>query len=400
MVKVSLGVGSRAEYGPARTVAVVSGVVTVGILPVFLVGGLGVQLQEGLGFGPAVLGLGAAGFFAVAALCSRPMGWVSGRIGPLASLRVAAVGSSLCLLGAAVARDPVWLLIALWLAGMPNALGQPASNSLIARCVPFRYRATAFGVKQAAIPTATLLSGMAVPTVALTLGWRWAFAMAALAGVGIVLLLPAEVGTVGSGADGSPSPGGEFAPVGRGVLLLIATAAGLGSAAANALGSFVTTTGVHVGFTQATAGVVLAVGSACGLGMRLAVGALTDRRNLDPLVLITVMLLVGSAGFVLMAVPDPYVFPVGAVIGFGAGWAWPGLLNFAVAALSPGRVAEATSVSQTGVYVGGSAGPLLFGLLASHAGLSEAWLSAAAVAVLASVLLWFARRGTRTSRSG
>ncbi|NYH76849.1 putative MFS family arabinose efflux permease [Actinopolyspora biskrensis] len=398
MVRVPASAAARTAYGPGRVVPAVSGVVTVGILPVFLVGGLGVQLQERLDFGPAVLGLGVAGFFAVAALCSRPMGWVAERIGTVTSLRVAATGSSLCLLGTAVAPNRFWLLAVLWLAGLPNALGQPASNSLIARCVPLRHRATAFGIKQAAIPTATLLSGVAVPTVALTLGWRWAFAMAAFVGVCVVLLLPVRVRS--EQPSGAASTGGRGGSPGRGVLLLIATAAGLGSAAANSLGSFVTTTGVHVGFTQASAGMVLVVGSAVGLCMRLAVGVLTDRRNPDPIVLITLMLVIGSAGFALMAFPVPLVFPLGAVIGFGAGWAWPGLLNFAVAALYPGRVAGATSISQTGVYIGGSSGPLLFGVLASHAGLSAAWMAAGGVAVLGAVLLWLARRSVAAERSG
>ena len=53
--------------------------------------------------------------------------------------------------------------------------------------VPAGRQGLSFGVKQAAIPVSTLLAGAAVPTVALTLGWRWAFvlgglrAMAALA---------------------------------------------------------------------------------------------------------------------------------------------------------------------------------------------------------------------------
>ncbi|KGI80911.1 major facilitator transporter [Actinopolyspora erythraea] len=381
---------------PGRALLAVAAVVTVGILPAFLVGGLGVQLQREFGFGPAVLGLGAAGFFAVAALSSRLMGWLSERIGAVTAMRLAAVGSAVCSSGIATSRHLGWLLVMTWLAGLPNALGQPASNLLISQCVPPNRRATAFGIKQSAIPASTLLAGLAVPAVALTFSWRWAFAGAALVGLCAAIFVPARV--VAHEGHATRAETGT-APPGRGVLLLIALAAGLASAAANSLGSFVTTTGVQVGFGPGAAGMVLAVGSVAGLCMRLTMGVLADRRNPNPIGVIVLLLSVGSAGFVLMAFPLPATFLVGAVVAFGAGWAWPGLLNFAVAGLYPGRVASATSVSQTGVYVGGSCGPLLFGVLASRTGLAEAWSVAGLVALLAALALWIVRRGTAARRA-
>lgn len=383
---------STRQNHPARTLAPVAAVVTVGILPVFLVGGLGVQLQRELGFGAAVLGLGTAGFFGVAALASRVMGWVAERIGATRAMRLAAVGSSLCLLGLAAADDATWLIAFVWLAGLPNSLGQPASNLLITQNVPVGGRGTAFGIKQSSIPAATLLAGLAVPSVALTIGWRWAFVLAALVGLCAGLVVPRSQAARRSRAEAASGNGGSD---GRASLLLLAAAGGLGSAAANALGAFVTTTAVHVGFGPAAAGLVLSAGSVAGLTVRLLAGVAADRRNPDPLRVITVMLFVGSLGYGLMALDAPAPFLVGAVVGFGAGWAWPGLLNFAVARLHPHRVASATSITQTGVYIGGSGGPLLFGLLAEHAGLRGAWLAAGVVAILAGTLLLFARRWSR-----
>ena len=55
---------------------------------------------------------------------------------------------------------------------------------------------------------------------------------------------------------------------------------------------------------------------------------------------------------------------VGVVLGFGLGWAWPGLMNFAVVRLHPQAPAAATSITQTGVYAGGCLGPLALGALA------------------------------------
>lgn len=306
-------------------------------------------------------------------------------------MRIAALGSSACLVGLATAQNPVWLIGCLWAAGVPNSLGQPAANLLITQRIAEGSRGAAFGVKQAAIPAATLLGGLSVPVVALTIGWRWAFVLAAAAGVCSLVLVPREREPLV--ASGGATEAGQAGS--RGVLVLLAVACGLGSAAANCLGAFVTSTAVHVGFSPAVAGLVLSMGSVAGLVVRLAAGVVADRWSPDLLAVIMAMLLIGSAGFGLMAIGMPVAFLVGAVVGFGSGWAWPGLLNFAVAGLYPHRVASATSVTQTGVYIGGSSGPLLFGLLAAHSGLPTAWMTAAVVAVCAGSMLVVVRRWSR-----
>ncbi|GAB2748541.1 hypothetical protein GCM10027174_23610 [Salinifilum aidingensis] len=376
--------------GPARVLSAVAGVVTAGVLPVFLVGGLAVQLQHDLGFGAALLGIATAGFFGVAAAASRGMGWFVERIGARRGMRLAALGSGACLLALAPATNEVWLLAVLWLSGLPNALGQPASNLLIAQGVPQHRRGTGFGVKQSSIPAATLLAGIAVPAIALTIGWRWVFVSA-----GVLALLAAAVVPGGPRAERSATGGGARRGRPAGLLrplLLLAIAGGLASAAANALGAFVTTTAVDVGFAPAAAGLVLSLGSLVGLSVRLLAGIAADRTAPDLVRVITVMLVGGSIGYGCMAVPVPAVFLVGVAVAFGAGWAWPGLLNFAVATIAPGRVASATSFTQTGIYLGGSLGPLLFGVLAQHGGTSWAWCAAGAAALLAAGLLLFVPR--------
>ncbi|TWF94006.1 MFS transporter [Saccharopolyspora dendranthemae] len=375
--------------GIARVLSSVAAVVTVGVFPVFLVGGLGVQLQEDLRFGAALLGVGAAGFFGVASVSSRGMGWLVERIGARLGMRIGVLGSSLCLFGLAAAPNAVWLMGLLWLAGLPNSLAQPASNLLIAQGVPAHRRGMGFGVKQSSIPLATLLAGVAVPGIALTIGWRWVFLIGGAIGLVAAATVPKLPQAERSEAarPGSRGADGNFT-----ALLLIAIAGGLGSAAANALGAFVTTTAVEVGFSPWAAGLVLSLGSAVGLTIRLLAGVVADRKNPNLIRVITVMLLIGSLGFALMAVDSPAAFLIGVAIGFGAGWAWPGLLNFAVAKIAPDRVASATSFTQTGIYFGGSLGPLLFGLLAETAGLAGAWLAAGLCAITAAVLLVFVRR--------
>ena len=69
--------------------------------------------------------------------------------------------------------------------------------------------------------------------------------------------------------------------------------------------------------------------------------------------------------------PGTAALVVGVVLGFGLGWAWPGLMNFAVVRLHPQAPAAATSITQTGVYAGGCLGPLSLGSLAADRRLSD-----------------------------
>src|SRR5829696_7279082 len=57
------------------------------------------------------------------------------------------------------------------IAGLANAVSHTAANLSLAREVPASRQGLSFGIKQAAIPVATLLAGLAVPTIAVTLGW-------------------------------------------------------------------------------------------------------------------------------------------------------------------------------------------------------------------------------------
>ena len=66
--------------------------------------------------------------------------------------------------------------------------------------MPAHRQGLSFGVKQAAIPVSTLLAGAAVPTVALTVGWRWAFVAAAVAALTALALVPAQAPGAGRAA--------------------------------------------------------------------------------------------------------------------------------------------------------------------------------------------------------
>jgi len=119
----------------------------------------------------------------------------------------------------------------------------------------------------------------------------------------------------------------------------------------------------------------------------VAGGWLADRRGSGHVAAIAAMLAGGGAGLGLLALPATPALVTGVAIGFGLGWAWPGVLNFAVVRLHPKAPAAATSITQTGVYAGGAIGPLGLGAVAEHTGYPTMWLVAAVSMLLAAALM-------------
>jgi hypothetical protein len=95
------------------------------------------------------------------------------------------------------------------------------------------------------------------------------------------------------------------------------------------------------------------------------------------------MIVVGTAGFVLLATGVSWLFVFGAVLAFGAGWGWHGLFNFAVVKYNPNTPAAATGITQTGAAAGSAVGPFLFGVIVESTSYGTAWLSAGAAALVA-----------------
>lgn len=362
-----------------RTVLWAIAVATCGVLPVFLVGGLAVQIRNELGFGTVALGIAVSLFFTTQALSSALVGRIVERVGSRRSMQAAALGSTASLLCIALfAGSRNGLIGFLVLGGLANAASQVAANLALARGVRTGRQGLAFGMKQASIPAATLLSGLAVPLVGITIGWRWAFIGCALGALATACTMPnTSEGEVRHHAN---EPGGDMRPM---PLILLALGIGLGSAAAVPLGAFVVASGVDAGLRVESAGILLAAGGVVGIVVRLALGWLADRRSAGHLRIVAGMLIAGTAGFVLLATGVSWLFVLGTLLAFGAGWGWHGLFNFAVVKYNPNAPAAATGITQTGAAAGSAAGPFLFGVIAESTSYGTAWLSAGAAALVA-----------------
>ncbi len=394
-------------------VAVATGIV----LPVFLTGALSVQIRASLHLDEARLGLAVASFFLAAALSSAAFGHLVQRIGAVQQMRLALLLSGVCCAAVALFVRIWWELpLVLAVGGMANAAGQPAANLLLARAVKPQRQGLAFGAKQAAIPLATLLAGLAVPSVALTLGWRFAFVCAAGLAVLAVSVLPvatrperhprsgsgpSDVRSSRSGEEGLSNMRGaaetfeartsekrkELA-----TLVVLACAMALGSAAATSLGAFVVPACVSAGFRPGTAGLIAALGSLVGVSARVVAGMRADKRGGRHLRAVALMLASGSIGYLGLALGSQPVDIISVAVAFGAAWGWPGLFNLAVVRTHGHAPGWATGVTQTGAYAGGVLGPFIFGLVVEHASYGLAWLVDAGLALAAVGGMLVARR--------
>ncbi|HZD66347.1 MAG TPA: MFS transporter [Acidimicrobiales bacterium] len=369
-------------------------VTTSGLLAVYLTGSLAVEVRHQLGIDESQLGVAVSAFFAASAACATVSGRLADRLGGRRVLRIALLPAfaSLVVIGALV--HAWWsLVVALLLAGVANGAIQPASNRYLARTVRAERQGLAFGVKQAAIPVATLVSGVAVPAVALTVGWRWAFLGSALlvvaCGVAIPRRAPARRATPAA-ADGSTS-GFDTASFPRWPLVVLAGGVGLGAAAGVALGSFFVVAATDTGIPQAQAGLLAALGSAASLVARLSLGHRADRRSSGHLRVVAAMLATGVVGYLLLVAAQPALVVPAAILAYGAGWGWAGLVNFATTQLYPAVPGRATAIVQVGASSGGALGPLVFGYVAAGAGFPIAWGLTAAWATGAAVLVLYGR---------
>ncbi len=368
------------------------------VLPVFLVSALAVQVREELVFGTAALGGIVATYFIASSVGSVPMGQLIEWLGAGRGMALASTLSASAMAAAARSQSWVHLALALALAGVANALAQPAANKLLSASVPVRRLGLAFGIKQSCVPGAALLGGLAVPTIALVFGWRWAFGVAALITGAYAAWLWIRHTERGAGRRSRTGTLRDSeAPISA--LLFLTVGGFLGAAAATSLGTFLVDSAVVLDFAPSIAGWLYALLSWGTIGSRMVLGWSVDRSpSRSRFGIIAVLLGVGSLGYVLMAGNSKIGFVLGAGLGFIVGWAWTGVFHYAIVTWYRRAPAAATGFIQTGLSLGAGVGPLLFGILAEQRGYSVAWAAAGVVSLLASLTVLGARAHLRARR--
>lgn len=379
--------------GATRVVTAVTLGSTITILPVYLIGALSIFVRQEIPFTETQLGTLVAIYFGVSAAAAMPAAHIEDRLGPRKGLTLAVMLSVVPLVAIpAFATRWAHLATALVVSGVANALAQPATNLALAASVPVGRQGLAFGIKQCAVPLATLAGGAAVPVLGLTIGWRWSYFLAAGLALSYHFVDGGTVpsaGPVRSARDRRPA-------MSRWFLLSLSVGGALGVGVANALSTFYVPAAVAGGIPPGLAGTLLAGGSLCGLGARVFWGWRADVNRGGQVTKVAGMLAVGAMGFALLAVQTPgAALIVGTGLAFGAGLGWNGLVQLTVVRTHLESAAAATAVVAMGIFIGSVIGPLIFGVVVEHISYSAAWSGSAMVLLAAAILVWAGRHVER-----
>lgn len=377
---------------PARLMATASGLTTMGALTPFLLGAQAVAVRDELGLGLGAFGVAISLFFATAALATVLLADAFGGLSRRTTLATAGLlVAAGALATAGLARGWPSLLVAVVLLGLGNAACQANANLLMSRALPPDRRGLGFGVKQSAVPLAIMLGGLAVPTVGAAWGWRTTFVI--LGGCGLLVAgdallrggrLTALTRDAGRRAEGVDRPPGT-------ALLLASLGITFASAAANFLGSFVASWGFEVGLTPTQTGLLMAAGSGGSILVRVFSGWRADHRHGANLPVVAAQMLAGALGCLGLMVAAPWSVVAFGLLALSIGWAWPGLLLFAVARVGRDAPARASGVVQSGAFAGGALGPLVLGGLSGAVGFPVTWAVAAGCFVVAALLIMLSR---------
>ncbi len=353
------------------------------VLPGFLVGALSVQARADFGVSKATYGWGLGSFFLAATLGSAVLGTTAQRVGPRRQVIAALVVSlTTSIAVAALASSFLMFALALAVAGLANSANQSAINLLLSQAKLPRL-GLAIALKQSGMPAASLLGGLAVPAIAVTVGWRWAYVLCAVGAACAAALVASRVEPIGSVTKAkSPQP---LTP--RAGLVQASAGFGCMAYAAGALNAWlVSSAHDHSGISEGRAGLLLSLGAAFGVGIRLFFGTRLDTSTASPLRAAAVLSSLGGVGLALLSFSSPITTLISTVLAFGCGWIWPVFTNFGVVRANREAAAAASGVTQTGVYLGVFLGPLLSGWLIESFGYNAMWLLTAGVMVVGAAI--------------
>jgi MFS family permease len=360
--------------------------VATGAMPGFMTAATAPRIRHDFAFSSASLGVATAIFYLISFALSTPLGRLVERVGATTGMRACAVLTAIsCLALAALAQSAEALIALLATAGFGNALASPAVSAALKHDVPPGRQGLAFGAQQAGASIGALLAGLALPAVAIPLGWRWCYVAVAALALLAAAYAPGHIPAPAPAERGRP-------PKGLNAVHAIGLTAFFASAASVGFVSFLVSYANDSGIDEGAAGILLAVVSGCAAACRIVLGALADRGNQDALRPVPAMFLVSAGAYLLLIAGEPALIVIAALLAGSFGWAWPGALNLAVVQMSPKAPAWAVGVMLAGLFGGAVVGPLAIGLLGDHGHFAAAWILCAVLAVLAAATIWLLPR--------
>ncbi len=392
-MKLSLS-SDRARGGP-RDFVISAVVGTISSLPVFLIGTLAIQIRASLHFGTDTLGMVVAAYYLGAALSSLPGSRLSERIGGIRVMKIGVFLLIVLLMLLDLAADSVAVLISIMvLAGLISGILQPALNLFLSKRITPGSQGLAFGIKQAAIPFASSLGGIAVPLIALTIGWRQVFVIAAVCAFMIYLFIPKPRYNLSDSRSGVLANADIKIP--KVALTILALGIAFGMISASGLTSFLVTFAVYSHIGKGASGWIAGIGGGVTVLTRIAVGIFADKRPRRHFITIAIMLFIGAFGYIFLFLgasqSNETLIVIGTFIALGIGWGWNGLFNYSVVQSCVEAPARATGITQVGGRLGAVIGPLAVGMIVRNSSFEIAWLFCGISMVLGAVTILIGRR--------
>lgn len=313
------------------------------------------------------LGIAIGLFNIVSAAVQAPLGFLVDRLGARRMLMAALLLGMASFGLVAIAPSYPCLLAAMFLAGLANGVYHPADYALLSRGIPSHRMGRAFSIHTFAGFLGAALAPPIMIGVALVIGPRWSFAIAALAGLlaWVVMI-----------SLGSPRPEAPIAEqrntrtrplttplVTLAVLTLLFALLSLSTGAIEKFSVSALVQGFDVALPVAnTALTAFLFASAFGV---LAGGVLADRTDRHGYVAAAAFALAAFTVVLVIRIPLP---PIALAIALGAAGFLTGMVapsrDMLVRAASPaGAEGRTFGIVSTGFNMGGVIGPILFGFL-------------------------------------
>ncbi|MPZ89315.1 MAG: MFS transporter [Nitriliruptorales bacterium] len=404
----------------------------VSTLTQYSLGALGPFLTQDLALSRVALGSLTTALFIIGGAFSLVAGPLVDRFGGRRLLLALFTIGATATVAASAAPSFSFLLVAVALAGVTVALGNPVTNQLLAVYVEPGHQGLLVGIKQSGVQAGAFLAGATLPVLAGVFGWRGALlASGLLAVIGIlavVVTLPsprrwsqsdanawgADPATpVGPGASDAPAtpvgPGAPDAPAastqldGRlptGVTWLAAYAVLMGIGVGVVTAYLPLYAVEELGFTTAKGGSVAALVGLVGVAARIFWGRQADRAGAGVVTLLAWMAAAAVAGVALIwagpALGD-WALWTGAVVYGMTAIAWNAVGMLALVRDIDVRLAgRASGRVLLGFYGGFVVGPVGFGWTVDASGRYLFGWSLIIATFVAATLLTLVWRSTRS----
>lgn len=351
------------------------------------------------------LGLAIGLFNIVSALVQAPLGFLVDRLGARKMLMAALLLGAISFALVAVFPTYPFLLAAMLLAGLANGVYHPADYSLLSRGIPPERMGRAFSIHTFAGFLGAALAPPIMIGVALALSPRWAFAVAAGAGLlalAVMLVWRSPLPDIQPATDNATSSRpSQVRPVRipvmtLAVLTLLFTLLSLSTGGIEKFSVSALVQGFEVALPAANLALtVFLFASAFGV---LAGGVLADRTDKHGYVAAAAFALAALTVVLVIEVSLPPVVLAIAfgVIGFLTGMVAPSRDMLVRAASPAGAEGRTFGIVSTGFNVGGVIGPILFGFLLDHAWASGVLWATVGFMVLTTLVVLLQERPRRT----